>query len=178
MAPTRPLRSRSKTADILLQLAEVADAAFDAIVHARAAARYGSDYRRVLAAKVKKEAHRNILRLKQKKLIEECYLGEELRYALTNEGLIEACRISVLRAKTFRNRRKMTFVVYDVPETQKLHRRILQRFLSSAGFVRLQKSVWISQQDAEKEIERLLLVTGLRKWVRVFSATERLRPKK
>lgn len=165
------LRLHSRAADFLLACLQSVDTTFDALLHARAAARYGSDYRRVLRAKERADAKRDVARLRAQKYLTEKRVGDELHYALTAKGRIELCRLSVLESELFTDNR-ITMVVFDIPESEGNARRRMRRFLSSVGFAPLQKSVWISPFDAVKPLEDLFRMTKTWRWVRVFVATE------
>ena len=171
MAQQRHVGLYTKTAEILLELLQLTDTTFDAFLHARAAARYGSDYRRVLSLVELRNQRRLVRRLAERKLIEEKKIGDNLRLVLTNTGRIEACRLAVLRADFFPDDR-MTMVVFDIPESKRAVRKVLRDFLSSSGFYPMQRSVWISQSNAVSEIDALLRATDIGRWVRVFTVID------
>ena len=64
-------------------------------------------------------------------------------------------------------------VIFDIPEDVRHIRKQLGTFLESASFIRIQRSVWISNVDAGDLLIKLFRAAGLeRGWVRIYNATE------
>lgn len=61
--------------------------------------------------------------------------------------------------------KKWRMVIFDIPETRKIHRRHLKRMLEEIGFERLQDSVWVFPYDCEDLIALLKANYGLGKEV-------------
>ena len=63
-------------------------------------------------------------------------------------------------------------VIFDIPETSRSLRSQLRGFLEKAGFILIQRSVWVTNIDAAKPLSELLANTKADKWVRIFKARE------
>lgn len=113
-----------------------------------------------------------IKRLKQQKLIECRQVEKKFEIALTQKGAQEALRLKILNAFVLENGTDC-IVVFDIPEHLRRVRIELGKFLESAGFVRIQRSVFISPFDAAPLLVKLFRAAGLKRgWVRVYYAKE------
>jgi len=60
---------------------------------------------------------------------------------------------------------KFRVVIFDVPEVKKIAREVLRGKLKEIGFVKIQKSVWASPYECEKEILFITSMYGVEKFV-------------
>lgn len=82
---------------------------------------------------------------------------ENNKFYLTSKGRIEVIKI-VLKKKTKKKKwdGKWRGVIFDIPETNRRDRRFLRNELKLMGFKEVQKSVWVSPYNIEKELKTLL----------------------
>lgn len=94
--------------------------------------------------------------------------------SFTQKGAQEILRQKIMKAYVLEEDASCV-VVFDIPETHRKIRGQLGQLLDSAGFVRIQRSVWISQYDTAELLVNLFRSVGLKRaWVRVFLAKEQL----
>jgi len=107
--------------------------------------------------------------LKRKRLIEVNRIGNRLIYSLTSHG---KARLSLLELKYAPKRAdsKITFVLFDIPESLRTVRKRLSRFLKNAGFSHAQKSVWMTEKDSSALLKNWLEKNKLSEWVMVLLA--------
>ncbi len=84
---------------------------------------------------------------------------------------MEYLRLKVLDSDLYEDDRAC-LVVFDIPETKRKLRKTLRHFLRYAGFIPIQKSVWISKFNAGEAISKLLSTKGSKHWVRVYEVRE------
>jgi len=87
---------------------------------------------------------------------------------LLPKGKIVYSRTKVLRSSLLPENR-FCLVVFDIPENKRRLRELLRAFLDECGFIPLQKSVWISQFNATKELSEFFEFLGLEEYIRVFT---------
>ncbi|MFA6131326.1 MAG: CRISPR-associated endonuclease Cas2 [Patescibacteria group bacterium] len=116
-------------------------------------------------------------RLKERKLIHVKKWKNGFICSLTHDGFVEFLRLKVLKTELL-PQGKTCIVVFDIPETQRSKRRWLRRLLERAGFIPLQKSVWISPFDAGNVIMDFAKKMKMQDFIRVFIAEERVMTKK
>lgn len=168
----RPLKPDSRGAKLLTEIADAAGAALIIGIQPRAVLRYGvGGAKAFYERKVRRERIAAVLRLKLQQLVVMSKTAQGLRIALTEKGRFEAFRLAVHAADLFEDGR-MCMVVFDIPESKRSLRKTLRAFLLQAGFMPLQRSVWLSPFNATVELERLFVATGAKKWVRVFTVQE------
>jgi hypothetical protein len=109
--------------------------------------------------------------LKKNKLVVVKRDGDRYRAALTKDGILQVFRLKVLKARVLEDD-SVCMVIFDIPETERDLRQLLREFLSEAGFILIQRSVWISPFDAGQALVSLFRATGAVKWVRVFSSRQ------
>lgn len=93
--------------------------------------------------------------------------------SLTHKGRTAALAEELRRAPP-RIGQSFTLVIFDIPETAS---RIRQRFrwlLRQGGFIKLQQSVWLSQQNVYGLIVDFIKQERLTRWVNVLEATRLL----
>ena len=105
--------------------------------------------------------------LKRYKFVETHKIGEGLRIRLTEKGWNAALRDRI-KTESVRCKEGYCFVIFDVPEKEKLSRRMLRHFLKECGFKRLQHSVWISNRDVAVPLRQLLQRKKLEQWIRII----------
>ena len=135
---------------------------------------YGFDLEemeREITFRRKQEALR---KLREQKLLEYQKVEGKFEIALTQKGAQEVLRLKILNGYVLEDGTDCV-VVFDIPEHLRKIRIELGKFLESAGFVRFQRSVFISPFDVAPLLVKLFRTAGLkRSWVRVFYAKEQL----
>jgi len=102
-----------------------------------------------------------------------CYLrnqGEieevgEGYYRLTNKGVVRS--LPYIRRKLTRDG-KLRILVFDIPEKEKKRRNYFRRHIRLLGFRPFQKSVWISYENCEDWIEKLVDYHKVGDWVALY----------
>lgn len=168
----KPLREGSNAAKVLLGFG---DALGDVLMfgyNPRGVIKYGfGGMRSIHAAKEDRRRKRDLKRLEQRNLVSVGETEKGLEVALTEKGKLEYLRLKVLGCDLFEDER-ICLVVFDIPESARTTRKLLRDFLSHAGFIPIQKSVWISPFNAEKELKELFRQKKIGRWIRIFTATE------
>jgi len=117
----------------------------------------------------KREALR---RLHRQKLLECREVEGKFQIALTKKGAQEALRLKIMNAYVLEDGTNC-IVVFDIPERLRKVRIELGNFLDSVGFIRIQRSVWISPYEAADLLAQLFRSAGLKRdWVRLYYAKE------
>ena len=133
---------------------------------------YGMDgihrMRKAEERKLQREAMR---RLEKRKLLKIEKRADQYFVSLTEKGAKEYLRLKVLDSDLYEDGHEC-LVVFDIPETQRKLRKALRDFLSEAGFIPIQRSVWISQFNAGEAIGELLNKKGQKRWVRIYEVRE------
>ncbi|MEK7619813.1 MAG: CRISPR-associated endonuclease Cas2 [Patescibacteria group bacterium] len=168
----KALNEHSRTAELLVELVDDLDLIFTFGYQPFAVMKYGmSGIREMREARKRRRERETLRRLKEKKLIQIEKRAGDIYVALTETGAKEYLRLKVLDADLYEDDREC-LVVFDIPESKRKLRKSLREFLSNAGFIPIQKSVWISKFDAGKAISKLLTVKGSKHWVRIFEVRE------
>lgn len=120
--------------------------------------------------------NRSLRRLSSEKLLEEKRLSDgSFRLVLTREGKREAKILklfgnSINFKKPKRWDGKWRFVLFDIPEKDRVFRDILREHLRALKFMKLQHSVFVSPYPYEKPILELVDFYSARPYVRVVTA--------
>ena len=172
----RHLKLSSITATVLgelSQLMEIADLMMTSQGQ-RQLRYYGYDLEEMheeMAWRKKREA---INRLRRQKLLECREVEGAFEVALTKRGAQEALRLKIMNAYVLQDGANC-MVVFDIPEHLRKVRIELGKLLDSAGFIPVQKSVWISPYEVAPLLVELFRSAGLKRdWVRVYYAKEQL----
>ncbi|MFA4845420.1 MAG: hypothetical protein WC654_02590 [Patescibacteria group bacterium] len=125
--------------------------------------------RREFEFEQKRQVKQRLTYLKKKKLVREKKAQGRLLVELTDKGKKE------LLQRTMCERPKLPgdqvcLVAYDVPVTSSVGRDGFRYFLRSAGFIRVQKSLWQSDRDVQQDVKRFIKKVGIEDWVVVFLA--------
>lgn len=109
--------------------------------------------------------------LKQQKFIKERKIQGKIFVELSKKG-----RETLLK-KTLQERPILPFnqtciVMYDFPISAKKGRDAFRYFLKTAGFTKVQMSVWKTDRDVLMDVQDFTRRTGSQKWVDVFLATK------
>lgn len=110
---------------------------------------------------------RKMLRyLKRQKLIEMHAISNKLVVRLTDKGWTKALRIRIKTHKV-RCTKGACFLIFDIPEKERIARNMLRDFLKESGFIKLQHSVWMTKYDVIQPLQKLLQRQKLEKWIRI-----------
>lgn len=163
----RKLKTQSRAADILLELNRELDLIGTFGLQAPKVLKYGYDgvlkFRDIKERKLRRQEMR---RLEERELLKVTKEAEKYFVALTESGAVETFRLEVLNADLLEDGRTCQ-VIFDIPESQKALRNTLRDFLKLAGFIMMQRSVWISPFAAGEALAQLFKATGASQWVRV-----------
>lgn len=105
-------------------------------------------------------------RLRERGLIEEIKLKNDILIKLTDEG-------RELISNNFEEKNwdgKWRVVIFDIPEEKRIIRNLFRRNLKKWGFKHLQKSVWISKRNVFDKLESYIKDLGIEKWVAIMEA--------
>ncbi len=127
--------------------------------------------------KINKERLKEIIKeFYQEKLVEYREKPDEsIEIVLTEKGKIKALegKIDELEVKTPKTWDKLwRVVIFDIPEKKKKARDALRRKLKELGFLEFQKSVFIFPYECKDEIEFIVEVFEIRKYVRYLIVKE------
>lgn len=114
--------------------------------------------------------------LKKQGYIQIATLKERQGILLTPKGKRKAlgAKFSLEPPPQFKKRRdgKWLMVIFDIPEKKKRLREDFRKFLYSLGFQKLQKSVWVSPYDVQKQLDEIIRVYNLENFIRIFLIEE------
>ena len=88
-------------------------------------------------------------------------------YRLTLKGLVKIQRIKWQQMKKKKGD-AWILVIFDIPEKQRKRRDLFRKCLYELGFVKIQRSVFISEYDVYKEVKELAKNCDLKKYVKIF----------
>ena len=103
-------------------------------------------------------------RLRERGLIEQIKLKDDIIIRLTEEG-------RDLVGNNFEDKEwdgKWRVVIFDILEEKRIIRNLFRRNLKKWGFKHLQKSVWISKRNVFDKLESYIKDLGIEKWVVVM----------
>ncbi|KKP67925.1 MAG: Repressor in ring oxydation complex/ phenylacetic acid degradation pathway related protein (PaaX) [Candidatus Moranbacteria bacterium GW2011_GWE1_35_17] len=127
--------------------------------------------------KIRKDnLHRAISILAREKLVEEKVLPNGLvELTLTKKGRKEAGILTLLSGinsfkKPKKWDKKWRIVIFDIPEDDRIFRRILRQHLRALSFFKLQQSVFVSPYPCEKVIADLTCIYSANKYVKIIIA--------
>jgi len=168
MVQAKSLKVGGQSAKVFQDIVETCDLLLTFGYRPVAVLRYGLDgVRKLDSAKDRARQRQEISRLKAQKLLTIQKIGAEYMVGLTERGSKEAFRLQVLQAKPMPDG-CVCMVVFDIPESQNRLRQSLRKFLRYAGFIPLQKSVWISPYDAWKPLAKLFDLNKTSQWISVY----------
>lgn len=104
-----------------------------------------------------------IKRLQQQKVVEITYENGEQIIKLTEKGRTKLLkyRIEDMAIKNQKWDGKWRLIIYDVPTYKELQRNMFRRFLRKMQLLKLQKSVYLTPYECQKEIEYLRQLFGV-----------------
>lgn len=172
MPRKKSLSFQSRAADLLLEISDTFSLLSDVAYSRSPFLLYGNDGKRYQKAKEEYwEKRKTLKRLQEKKLLVIQKAADQYRIALTEEGARQVFRLKVMSADILPSD-EVCMVIFDIPESEQKIRQKLRKFLFQAGFIPIQRSVWISNVDASQPLSELFEVTGAKKWIRVYRAHE------
>ncbi len=123
-----------------------------------------------MGQKRRNEERRYLHYLKRQKLIDAKKIGHQLHVRLTEKGWREALRDRIRTTKSL-CKHGQCFVLFDIPERERVVRVMLRRFLKECGFKHLQHSVWMTDRDVIEPLRELLQRKKLEQWIRIIHGT-------
>ena len=118
--------------------------------------------------------------LKEQGYIRVAQLKGKKGVLLTLKGQRKGLRAKFRLYSEFKTRKdkKWIMVIFDIPEVKRKYRDDFRDFLISLGFQNLQKSVWVCPYDVLKELEEIIRIYSLDKFIRIFIIQEiEIKPK-
>ncbi|MFH1657642.1 MAG: CRISPR-associated endonuclease Cas2 [bacterium] len=93
---------------------------------------------------------------------------------LTSKGIQRALKVKYKLTPNLKKRKdkKWIMVIFDIPEKARRYRDCLRKFLYSLGFQKLQQSVWVSPYQVNKELEEIIRIHSLDKFIKIFLIEE------
>lgn len=119
-------------------------------------------------AKERRRLRDALRRLQKRKLVSINRTADRVCFLLTQEGEITALCERMAKAQRRLPAGEACILVFDVPECVRSIRSRFRNLLKRAGFERFQQSVWVHSFVVEQDIERLIDLIGLSRWVSVF----------
>ena len=116
-----------------------------------------------------RQIKRALYEMKKRKLLEIKSVGEKIFCGLTDKGGQEAVLVKT-KFKKINSKGEYCLVCFDIPEAVHYVRWALRRFLKTADFELLQKSVWFTNKDVFDEIQEYIKSLKVGKWVTVIRA--------
>lgn len=118
------------------------------------------------------DKQKETIKLMQKNgLIKIIGQGDSYLVGLTFQGIAALLRVK-LRGIDALPKGSVCMVVFDVPEKKRIIRRQLCRLLEEVGFIRIQRSVWVSQLDAAELLKEFFLAKNIIRWIRIYTSVE------
>lgn len=168
------LRPGSVSYDLFGSLSEICEIGAIMMTYggARTLRRYDCDLESIRQDIEWKKKRKALYEIEQRKMLIVRGDKNKIEISFTQKGAQEILRQKIMKAYVLEED-EACVVVFDIPETHRKIRGQLGHLLDSAGFVRIQRSVWISQYDAAELLVKLFRSVGLKRgWVRVFLAKE------
>lgn len=123
----------------------------------------------------KKEYAANVkeyLRLKSLKFFKLQETATRLEIILTSKGILRAAKRGLLIDQEPLPPGKALYVCFDIPEDFKEARQALRRFLKSADFIKVQKSIWKTTRDVSRHLREHVKAAGVERWVTILIGEE------
>lgn len=92
-------------------------------------------------------------------------------FNLTEAGILHYLKLCLSQADLLPEQ-YVCVVVFDIPERLRIIRLLLSKFLEESCFLRIQKSVWISQFDCAEILTEMFKRLGIKGMIRIFIARE------
>ena len=118
------------------------------------------------------QVKRAIYELRKRKFITAKRQGEKLMYTLTAKGSNELFLAKIQSRIKNKNNQKFCVISYDIPVAANDVRWALKRFLRLAGFEKLQRSVWYTDQDIFDDTQMYIKNLKAENWIRVIKASD------
>lgn len=110
--------------------------------------------------------------LRRQGALEQRQRGEQIVIRLTE---VAWRAIMIRRLKIIKNAcpAGICYVIYDIPERQRVARDTFRRFLRSAGFSLRQQSIWSSPRDVGGIVREMIDELDIGDWVTIIEGQER-----
>lgn len=120
----------------------------------------------------KKEIEKTFGKMFKNKLIKTVLRDGKECVEVTDKGKKELIEfdIDTISIKRQKWDGKFRIVIFDIPETKKIARGVLRDKLKEIGFVKIQKSVWASPYECEKEIIYISSIFNIEKFTNYIVA--------
>ena len=120
----------------------------------------------------RKDYRHTMRRIKTRGWAEERMIGGRMMTVLSKSGEIEAIKILLRNMINELPKDEYWMVAFDFPEVAHAARDEFRRYLKRAGFNSHQQSIWCTQKDAGKKLQRLISILKIDRWVRIYNAKE------
>lgn len=169
-------KALSVSRELLMEIVRIAGSIDFAIRRPIAVLRAGAGAEIMHRERMMRERQKSaVTQLRRQRLIVTKQDDDGWRVRLTLRGADAALRQEMLCADMLDNG-SLCIAVFDIPESRRVVRRQVGRFLLNAGFVRLQRSVFLSPFDVFTPLEQWIRIRGLTRWVQVYRAEKNRRP--
>jgi DNA-binding transcriptional regulator PaaX len=113
---------------------------------------------------------RALKRLRDKKWIADRRSGTNIQFTLRYDAAVKSIQSKIQTKTTRLPSRTFALVTFDFPEAARRARDAFRLMLKHLSFRQQQLSVWISDKNVVHELELLVRMMKLDKWVRVYRA--------
>ncbi|NQV90456.1 CRISPR-associated endonuclease Cas2 [Candidatus Uhrbacteria bacterium] len=114
--------------------------------------------------------NRTLQQIRKKEWIQDQRKGNEVVFILSNEAIVAYLTNSAI-SESQNNHTFETLVVFDIPEVARKARQHFRRLLKKFGFSQIQRSVWSSMNNMGQQMQTLVKILGIEKWVNVYHAS-------
>jgi hypothetical protein len=132
--------------------------------------------REIVAAKEQfqqeREKKKALWQLKRNKWIKLQKEGVRVEYEITKNGKIAALEAIMKCTRSLLVKGEWILVVFDFPEPARKSRGVFRRLLKRVGFEREQLSVWRTNKNIFYEIDKIIVLLKIDRWVKVYLARE------
>lgn len=120
--------------------------------------------------KTNQQIKKSLFSLSKNKLIKIKIKGKNAHISGTNEGvkLLKYSEIDNFKKTTHINDGYIRLIIYDIPVSRNSVRREFLRKLKLLQFEYVQKSVWLSKQFCDHELETIFDVLNIKKNVKLY----------
>ena len=123
------------------------------------------------SSKSKNTDSKNLAELRCQNFIEIKNQKTVTAVKLTEAGVIECLKMDLVLTDVLPDG-LFCVVIFDIPENKRKLRELLRFFLKENCFIPFQKSVWISQFNMVKILEKIFAIWKINQWIKVYIVYE------
>lgn len=123
--------------------------------------------------KKRKKIQDSLSALKRRKFLQEKIINNSKGYVLTPKGRLKVFKLEL---KDYKKKKLQSgnylMVFFDIPEKIRRTRNAFRFYLKELGFEQLQKSIWVSQFDVIKELNKIIKDYQIGQYVKALMVKE------